>query len=173
MKSTVAPVPGMRQIENSRPPQGEPMAIIDVGSNSIRMVIFASQGHYPYPLFNERANCRLGEGVGGDGMLQEERIRVALATLARFAKILGDMGISKIHAFATAAVRRAKNAEQFTRPAAVLLPSSAFPLGRWATRSGRRRHWGDKHSSQAVCGHCSVASPDGGPEANNRRPLRD
>ena len=121
MKSTVAPVPGMRQIENSRPPQGEPMAIIDVGSNSIRMVIFASQGHYLYPLFNERANCRLGEGVGGDGMLQEERIRVALATLARFAKILGDMGISKIHAFATAAVRRAKNAEQFTRPAAVLL----------------------------------------------------
>ena len=53
--------------------------------------------------------------------LREERIEDALATLARFAKILGNMGILKVHAVATAAVRRAKNAEQFTRPAAVLL----------------------------------------------------
>ena len=121
MKSTVAPVPDTRQIANSHPPQLAPMAIIDIGSNSIRLVIYASQGRYPFPLFNERANCRLGEGVGDDGMLREERIEVALATLARFAKILGSMGISKVHAVATAAVRRAKNAEQFTRPAAALL----------------------------------------------------
>jgi len=121
MKSTVAPVPDTRQIANSHPPQLAPMAIIDIGSNSIRLVIYASQGRYPFPLFNERANCRLGEGAGDDGMLREERIEVALATLARFAKILGNMGISKVHAVATAAVRRAKNAEQFTRPAAALL----------------------------------------------------
>ena len=121
MKSTVAPVPDTRQIANSHPPQLAPMAIIDIGSNSIRLVIYASQGRYPFPLFNERANCRLGEGVGDDGMLREDRIEVALATLARFAKILGNMGISKVHAVATAAVRRAKNAEQFTRPAAALL----------------------------------------------------
>ena len=121
MKSTVAPVPDTRQIANSHSPQLAPMAIIDIGSNSIRLVIYASQGRYPFPLFNERANCRLGEGVGDDGMLREDRIEVALATLARFAKILGNMGISKVHAVATAAVRRAKNAEQFTRPAAALL----------------------------------------------------
>ncbi len=121
MTSTAAPVFGTGQIENSRPPQVEPIAIIDVGSNSIRMVVFASQGQYPFPLFNERVNCRLGEGLDDDCLLQEERIRVALASLARFAEILGHMGIVRIHAFATAAVRRAKNAEQFTRPAAALL----------------------------------------------------
>ena len=64
MRATVAPVPDSRQIANSHPPQPAPMAIIDIGSNSIRLVIYASQGRYPFPLYNERANCRLGEGMG-------------------------------------------------------------------------------------------------------------
>ena len=121
MNSTVVAVPSAQQIVNSIPSQLAPMAIIDIGSNSIRLVIYASRGCYPFPLFNERANCRLGEGVGDDCMLREERIEVALATLSRFAKILGNMGILKVHAVATAAVRRAKNAEQFIGPAATLL----------------------------------------------------
>jgi hypothetical protein len=37
-----------------------PIAVIDIGSNSIRLVIYASGGRYPFPLFNERSNCRLG-----------------------------------------------------------------------------------------------------------------
>ncbi len=132
MKSMVAPFLNTRQIAKSHPQQTAPMAIIDIGSNSIRLVIYASQGHYPFPLFNERANCRLGEGMGYDGMLKEERIKVALATLARFAKILSDMGISKVHAVATAAVRRAKNAEQFTSPAAALLNNEISVLSQQA-----------------------------------------
>ena len=43
------------------------IAVIDIGSNSIRLVIYASGGRYPFPLFNERSNCRLGEGLGEDG----------------------------------------------------------------------------------------------------------
>ena len=87
MKSMVAPVLNTRQIANSHPQQTAPMAIIDIGSNSIRLVIYASQGRYPFPLYNERANCRLGEGVGVDGMLREERIEVRwqrLPDLPRF-----------------------------------------------------------------------------------------
>ena len=34
------------------------IAVIDIGSNSIRLVIYASGGRYPFPLFNERSNCR-------------------------------------------------------------------------------------------------------------------
>ena len=71
------------------------MAIIDIGSNSIRLVIYASQGRYPFPLFNERANCRLGEGLGEDDMLQPDRIQVALAALSRFARIMSAMSGSK------------------------------------------------------------------------------
>ena len=49
-----------------------PIAVIDIGSNSIRLVIYASGGRYPFPLFNERSNCRLGEGLGDDGLLRAD-----------------------------------------------------------------------------------------------------
>src|SRR6056300_831799 len=98
-----------------------PIAVIDIGSNSIRLVIYASGGRYPFPLFNERSNCRLGEGLGADGMLQPERISVALAALSRFAGIMKSMGVATIHAVATAAVRRARNAAEFTAPAEAIL----------------------------------------------------
>ena len=39
------------------------VAVIDIGSNSLRFVIFDRYGRYPYPLFNERITCRLGDGV--------------------------------------------------------------------------------------------------------------
>ena len=98
-----------------------PIAVIDIGSNSIRLVIYASGGRYPFPLFNERSNCRLGEGLGVDSILQPERISVALAALSRFAGIMKSMGVVTIHAVATAAVRRARNAGEFTAPAQAIL----------------------------------------------------
>jgi exopolyphosphatase/guanosine-5'-triphosphate,3'-diphosphate pyrophosphatase len=105
----------------SRQDRVAPIAVIDIGSNSIRLVIYASGGRYPFPLFNERSNCRLGEGLGADGMLQPERISVALAALSRFAGIMKSMGVATIHAVATAAVRRARNATEFTAPAEAIL----------------------------------------------------
>ena len=98
-----------------------PIAVIDIGSNSIRLVIYASGGRYPFPLFNERSNCRLGEGLGDDGLLRADRIAVSLEALGRFASIMKSMGVVKVHAVATAAVRRAANAAEFTDPAGVIL----------------------------------------------------
>lgn len=98
-----------------------PIAVIDIGSNSIRLVIYASGGRYPFPLFNERSNCRLGEGLGEDDMLQPDRIQVALAALSRFARIMSAMGVTTIHAVATAAVRRARNGVEFTGPAEAII----------------------------------------------------
>ena len=105
----------------ARQPRTAPIAVIDIGSNSIRLVIYASGGRYPFPLFNERSNCRLGEGLGADGLLQPERISVALAALSRFSGIMKSMNVSTIHAVATAAVRRAKNAIELTGPAEAIL----------------------------------------------------
>ncbi|MEC7439089.1 MAG: exopolyphosphatase, partial [Pseudomonadota bacterium] len=107
--------------ESARQQRTAPIAVIDIGSNSIRLVIYASGGRYPFPLFNERSNCRLGEGLGADGLLQPERISVALAALSRFSGIMKSMNVSTIHAVATAAVRRAKNAIEFTGPAEAIL----------------------------------------------------
>ena len=101
-----------------------PIAVVDIGSNSIRLVIYASGGRYPFPLFNERANSRLGEGLDLDGRLQVERISVALTTLSRFREIMKAMGVVNIHAVATAAVRRAANADEFTTPAQAVLGQS-------------------------------------------------
>ena len=98
-----------------------PIAVIDIGSNSIRLVIYASGGRYPFPLFNERSNCRLGEGIDADNMLREDRISVSLEALSRFASIMKSMGVVKTHAVATAAVRRAANADEFTGPAGAIL----------------------------------------------------
>ncbi|MGC6453920.1 MAG: hypothetical protein ACON31_08420 [Candidatus Puniceispirillaceae bacterium] len=105
----------------SRAGRDAPIAVIDIGSNSIRLVIYASGGRYPFPLFNERSNCRLGEGLGADNMLQPDRIEVALAAMSRFSKIMTAMGVITIHAVATAAVRRAHNGEAFTAPAEAIL----------------------------------------------------
>ena len=107
--------------ESARQQRTAPIAVIDIGSNSIRLVIYASGGRYPFPLFNERSNCRLGEGLGADGLLQPERISVALAALSRFSGIMKSMNVSTIHAVATAAVRRANNAIEFTGPAEAIL----------------------------------------------------
>ena len=97
------------------------VAVIDIGSNSIRLVVYASQGRYPFPLFNERSNCRLGEGLSADGLLAADRIEIALQALARFAVILRNMEIETIYPVATAAVRRATNASDFTVPAESIL----------------------------------------------------
>ena len=94
-----------------------PIAVIDIGSNSIRLVIYNSGGRYPFPLFNERSNCRLGEGLGQDGLLLPERIEVALSAMSRFAAIMNSMSVTTVHAVATAAVRRAANGDDFTIPA--------------------------------------------------------
>ena len=98
-----------------------PIAVIDIGSNSIRLVIYASGGRYPFPLFNERSNCRLGEGLGEENMLQPDRIEVALAAFSRFARIMTAMGVTTVHAVATAAVRRAHNGAAFTSPAEAII----------------------------------------------------
>ena len=98
-----------------------PIAVIDIGSNSIRLVIYNSGGRYPFPLFNERSNCRLGEGLGEEGLLLPDRIDVALAAMSRFAAIMQSMGVSTVHAVATAAVRRAANGDNFTAPAEAII----------------------------------------------------
>ena len=64
------------------------IAIIDIGSNSVRLVIYPDSGKYPYPLFNERINCRLGEKLFETGKLSTRSISRALKALQRFSIII-------------------------------------------------------------------------------------
>ena len=97
------------------------LAIIDIGSNSIRLVIYPQNGKYPFPLFNERINCKLGDGLTSSQKMSSQSISKALSAIKRFAYIIRTMSVDHQLIVATAAIRRAKNAKEFLRPAEKLL----------------------------------------------------
>lgn len=112
----------MKKIQNNRAKRkDERIAIIDIGSNSIRFVMYDQLGHYPYPIFDERVTAKLGDGLDISGKMKVSNIKVALEALARFAKIFNSLNSSQIIIVATAAVRRAENAQKFIKPAEKIL----------------------------------------------------
>ncbi|HZZ61358.1 MAG TPA: exopolyphosphatase [Roseiarcus sp.] len=92
---------------------GKPVAIVDIGSNSVRLVAYESHCRAPTPTFNERALCGLGRGVATSGLLPEDGVAKALAALQRFRVLCDIMRISDVRSVATAAVRDAANGPQF------------------------------------------------------------
>lgn len=93
--------------------QPAPRAIIDIGSNTVRLVIYGGAPRAPTVLFNEKVVAQLGLGVGRGGQLAESGMALALQGLARFAAILRDLRIEMVDTVATAAVREAANGEAF------------------------------------------------------------
>ena len=92
---------------------GEPVAIVDIGSNSIRLVAYESLSRALTPIFNEKVLCGLGRGVATTGFLSDDATAKALAALQRFRVLCRTMGIANLRAVATAAVRDAANGPQF------------------------------------------------------------
>ena len=90
-------------------------AIIDIGSNSVRFVIFDELKRTPLPLHNEKVLCGLARGMGKTGMLNEEGAELAFNALGRFAHILKAMKINRVSVFATSAVRDAIDGEDFIK----------------------------------------------------------
>src|SRR5690349_11114742 len=90
-----------------------PVAVIDIGSNSVRLVVYAGQTRTPIPLHNEKAICALGKGLEKTGYLNSEGVQMAFDTVARFVKIAKSLGAERIDALATAAVRDATDGPAF------------------------------------------------------------
>ena len=97
--------------ERGRRPK--PVGVLDVGSNSIRLVVFEHDGRAPVPVFNEKVLCGLGRGVATTGMLDESAMADAHRNLSRFASVAKAMGVARMTAVATAAVREAGNGPAF------------------------------------------------------------
>lgn len=89
------------------------VAVIDVGSNSVRLVVFQGLIRVPLTLFNERVLCSLGRSIGEAGAMDAESMDSALSTLKRFAFLCRDMKIDAVDVVATAAVRDASNGGEF------------------------------------------------------------
>lgn len=92
-----------------------PVAILDIGSNSVRLVVYSGATRAPSVIFNEKVMAGLGRDIGETGALSEEAQRRALAALERFRLLVEGMGVVRTRVVATAAVREASNGEDFLR----------------------------------------------------------
>lgn len=92
-----------------------PTAIIDIGSNSVRLVVYSGLGRVPSPTFNEKVLAGLGSGLAATGQLTQESRDKALAALRRFRLLLDHMGVGRTRVVATAAVRDAEDGPEFVR----------------------------------------------------------
>jgi exopolyphosphatase/guanosine-5'-triphosphate,3'-diphosphate pyrophosphatase len=89
------------------------IGIIDIGSNSIRLVVFDGLSRIPHPLFNEKILCGLGRGLERSGRLNPEGAVLALDNLARFAELSRAMGVRRLRVVGTSAVRDAQDGRDF------------------------------------------------------------
>ncbi len=88
-------------------------AIIDIGSNTVRLVIYGGPERAPDVLHNEKLTARLGKGVAESGKLGGRAKAAALASLARYRTLLDLKGVTRVDVVATAAVRDAENGPAF------------------------------------------------------------
>lgn len=91
------------------------IAVIDIGSNSVRLVVYDTPTELPVPMFNEKVECALGRGLGKTGRLSPEGVEQARACLTRFSHLIRSMAVERTELLATAAVRRAEDGPAFVR----------------------------------------------------------
>ncbi len=115
-----------------RPEVKGPVAVVDIGSNSVRLVAYDGLTRAPTPIFNEKALCGLGNGVAKTGELSAASVAKALAALRRYRTLIKIMDVQQVYAFATAAARDATNGPAFVAQASAAVGAPVALL------SGRR-----------------------------------
>lgn len=89
--------------------------VVDLGSNSVRLVVYEGHTRNPMPIFNEKAVLRLGRGLQTTGRLNEEGMDLALTVMHRYYAVARAMGAKPFEVLATAAVRDADNGPAFVQ----------------------------------------------------------
>ena len=91
----------------------ERIAVIDIGSNSLRLVVFERLNATLLPLLNEKVMCGLGRGIARTGRLNRDGVELAYANLQRFVALARALEVDHLMAIATAAVREASDGHEF------------------------------------------------------------
>src|SRR5260370_22186782 len=78
------------------------VGIIDVGSNSIRLVVYERASRAPLPVFNEKVLCGLARGLDATGRLNTGGVEMALANIDRFTSLAHNMKVTSLDLLATA-----------------------------------------------------------------------
>jgi exopolyphosphatase/guanosine-5'-triphosphate,3'-diphosphate pyrophosphatase len=92
---------------------GGRIAVVDVGSNSLRLVVYERLGATLLPLLNERVMCALGRGIAITGRLNPEGVELAFANVERFTALARALAVDHLAIIATAAVRDARDGLEF------------------------------------------------------------
>jgi len=103
-----------------RTARGPMRAIVDIGSNTVRLVIYGGPLRAPAVLHNEKVTARLGKGVAENGLLGTRATTSVLAALARYRVLLQLKGVERVDVVATAAVRDATNGGAFLERVAAM-----------------------------------------------------
>src|ERR1051325_9873756 len=91
---------------------GPPIAVFDIGSNSVRLVAYEGLTRSPTPIFNEKVLAGLGREVQTTGLLAQDAVDKALDALRRFRALCDTAGVRRLWCIATAACRDADNGPQ-------------------------------------------------------------
>ncbi len=103
-------------------------AVVDLGSNSVRLVVYEGRGRNPVAIFNEKAVLRLGRGLQTTGRLNEQGVAQALLVMARFDAVARAMGAAPFEVLATAAVRDAENGQAFVAALQQRMPGATIRI---------------------------------------------
>jgi len=95
-------------------------AIIDIGSNSVRLVVYQGPARIPSPIFNEKVMAGLGRSLAATGAIDDAALTLATGALERFGWLVREMGVTDVRTVATAAVRDASNGATFLTAAKAL-----------------------------------------------------
>jgi exopolyphosphatase / guanosine-5'-triphosphate,3'-diphosphate pyrophosphatase len=93
--------------------RAESVAVIDIGSNSVRLVVYESLARSLVSVFNEKTLCGLGREVQSTGLLAPDAVDKALTSLRRFHALCKIQRVGRVYAIATAACRDASNGPDF------------------------------------------------------------
>lgn len=89
------------------------VGVVDIGSNTVRLVVYDAPTRLPVPMFNEKAQCELGRGLAETGRLNATGVQLALNSFSRFIKLARAMQVEELSLVATAAVRDAEDGMDF------------------------------------------------------------
>ena len=173
-----------------------PLSIIDIGSNSIRLVVYEGIARSPTVLFNEKMLAGLGRGIVSTGKLDPEAVKRAVEEFRRFRALSEQAGSEQLYVIATAAAREAENGMDFIHRAEEILgteirvlsrPRGGALLGarrhlrlpsgqrhrrrprRRQPRAGRRQRRGDRRGHHAAARRPAAAGPVQGLAGRRRR----
>lgn len=109
-------------------PEKPRFGVVDLGSNSIRLVVYEGLLRNPHAIFNEKAVLGLGRGLHTTGRLNEEAAAQTLTVLGRYHALAQGMGAEPVEVLATAAVRDATNGRDFMDGLVSVMPGSRISV---------------------------------------------